>query len=305
MVTGDFLAKVAERSRQAYAQRMEQERREAGRADGMATRRRVATGAGETEIFLYRPLQPKRKGSLPVFVNIHGGGFIQGSPGDDDFWCRQIADAADCAVVSIDYHLAPEYRFPVALYECYDVIKWLHDQADFLGMDSGRIAVGGHSAGGNLAAALTLLARERREFSLVFQVLNYPVLDFVRDPYEKIGQDLLLTAKAQSFFSACYLEDAEAAKNPLASPILAESFAGLPPALVIAAEFDPLRAENEQYAEALKRAGGAVTYRLFPGCMHAFTHFGPEESANEAWRLIRNSLRQAFWGREESPDGER
>ena len=305
MVTNEFLAKVAERSRQAYAQRMEQERREAGRADGMATRIHVATGVGETEIYLYRPLQSKRTGPLPVFVNIHGGGFIQGSPGDDDPWCRQIADAVDCAVVSIDYHLAPEYRFPVTVYECYDVIKWLHDQAVFLGMDPGRIAVGGHSAGGNLAAALTLLARERREFSLGFQVLNYPVLDFVRDPYEKVGKDLLLTAKAQSFFSSCYLEDAEAAKNPLASPILAESFAGLPPALVIAAEFDPLRVENERYAEALKTAGVTVTFHLFPGCMHAFTHFGPETAANEAWRLIQDSLRQAFWGREAVFDGER
>lgn len=305
MVTNEFLAKVAERSRQAYAQRMEQERREAGRADGMATRILVATGVGETEIYLYRPLQSKRTGPLPVFVNIHGGGFIQGSPGDDDPWCRQIADAVDCAVVSIDYHLAPEYRFPVTVYECYDVIKWLHDQAVFLGMDPGRIAVGGHSAGGNLAAALTLLARERREFSLGFQVLNYPVLDFVRDPYEKVGKDLLLTAKAQSFFSSCYLEDAEAAKNPLASPILAESFAGLPPALVIAAEFDPLRVENERYAEALKTAGVTVTFHLFPGCMHAFTHFGPETAANEAWRLIQDSLRQAFWGREAVFDGER
>ena len=305
MVTNEFLAKVAERSRQAYAQRMEQERREAGRADGMATRILVATSAGETEIYLYRPLQSKRTGPLPVFVNIHGGGFIQGSPGDDDFWCHQIADAADCAVVSIDYHLAPEYRFPVALYECYDVIQWLHGQADFPGMDPGRIEVGGHSAGGNLAAALTLLVRERREFSLVFQVLNYPVLDFVKDPYEKTGQDLLLTAKAQRFFSTCYLEDAETAKNPLASPILAESFAGLPPALVIAAEYDPLRTENEQYAEALKRAGVAVTYRLFSGCMHAFTHFGPEESAKEAWRLIQESLRQVFWGKETFLDGDR
>ena len=305
MVTNEFLAKVAERSRQAYEQRMEQERREAGRADGMATRHRVATSAGETEIYLYQPLHSKTTGPLPVFVNIHGGGFIQGSPGDDDPWCRQIADAVDCAVVSIDYHLAPEYRFPVTVYECYDVIKWLHDQAVFLGMDPGRIAVGGHSAGGNLAAALTLLARERREFSLGFQVLNYPVLDFVRDPYEKVGKDLLLTAKAQSFFSACYLEDAEAAKNPLASPILAESFAGLPPALVIAAEYDPLRAENERYAEALKTAGVTVTFHLFPGCMHAFTHFGPETAANEAWRLIQDSLRQAFWGREAGPNGDR
>ena len=305
MVTSEFLAKVAERSRQAYAQKMEQERREAGRTEGVAKKRRVATCAGETEIYLYQPSRLIIARPLPVFVNIHGGGFIQGSPDDDDPWCRQIADAADCAVVSINYHLAPEYRFPVALYECYDVIKWLHDQANYLGMDPGRIAVGGHSAGGNLAAALTLLARERREFSFVFQVLNYPVLDFVQDPYEKTGQDLLLTAKAQNFFSNCYLADAEAAKKPLASPILAESFAGLPPALVIAAEYDPLRAENERYAEALKAAGISVTYRLFPGCMHAFTHFGPEESANEAWRLIEASLRQAFWGKEEGPDGER
>lgn len=305
MISDEILFKMAVRSRQAYAEKMAED---LGKIEVPRVRTealQLGTSAGNTPIIVYRPLDSVATEALPVFVDIHGGGFIQGSPADDDPWCRRIAEAVHCAVVSIDYHLAPEYRFPVAVYECYDVVKWVYDQAKQQGFDSRRIAVGGHSAGGNLAAAITLLARARREFSLIFQVLNYPVLDFVTDPYQKTTRDTLLTAKAQGFFSACYLGEAAARNNPLASPLLADSLAGLPPALVIAAEHDPLQAENRRYAEALTAAGVPVTFRLFAGCMHAFTHFGPVAAANEAWGLIQTQLHQAFWGKGENPDGSR
>jgi len=233
---------------------------------------------------------------LPVFVNIHGGGFIQGSTKDDDGWCRQIAVAVGCAVVSIEYHLAPEYKFPIPMKECYDVLKWVHEQASGKGFDPERIAVGGSSAGGNFAAALCLLARERKEFSLVYQVLNYPPLDFSIDPELKGNSDALLTPRAQAFFSACYLHAGIDETNPLASPLLAENLTGLPPALIIAAEHDPLRIEDEEYGKRLAAAGVPVTFRMFEGCMHAFTHFGPEPSATEAWSLIHDRLKQVFWG---------
>ena len=304
MVIDGLLLKVVARSRKAYAERMERERTTATVCNVLVSDRRVPTSAGETPVILYWPVAAPTE-PLPVLVNIHGGGFVQGSPGDDDPWCRRIVAAVGCAVVSIDYHLAPEYRFPIALYECYDVVKWVHDQASSLGLDSRRIAVGGHSAGGNLTAALCLLARQRREFSLVFQLLNYPVLDFVTDPYQKTTQDTLLTPKAQEFFSRCYIEDDETAKNPLASPLFAGAFDGLPPALVIAAEYDPLCAENEQYARYLATAGVEVTSRMFKGCMHAFTHFGPEAAANEAWALIHETLRKVFGRRGRQQDGSR
>jgi acetyl esterase len=255
--------------------------------------RQIETSAGQTRVLIYKPKKSKEK-KLPVFVNTHGGGFIQGSAEDDEVWCRNIVEAVGCSVVSIDYHLSPEYKFPVALEECYDVLKWAHAQADELGFDSARIAVGGHSAGGNFAAALCLMTRDRHEFSIVYQILNYPPLDFSADPFLTRARDTLLTAKAQAFFTACYLPDKSAQTHPLASPLLATDLAGLPPALIIAAEYDPLRVEEEKYAKRLEEAGVDVTFKVFEGCMHAFTHFGQEPAASQAWALIHEKLRQAF-----------
>lgn len=284
---------MAQRSRQSYEERM---------GPGLpvhsvaveVTELDIDTVAGKTRLLIYKP-QWVSETSLPVYLNIHGGGFIQGSTRDDDGWCRQIAVAAECAVINIEYHLAPETKFPVQLEECYDVAKWVVAQAVAYGFDPVRIAVGGSSAGANFAAALCLLAQQRQDVRFCFQVLNYPPLDFVTDPENKGDRDTLLTARAQAFFTACYLRDASDARNPLASPLLAENFFGLPPALVITAEFDPLRAEDEAYSGRLQAAGVAVTYKMFEGCMHAFTHLGPEPAAMEAWRLIQSSLRQVFY----------
>lgn len=253
----------------------------------------VRTGAGDTRVLVYRPAGQAR-GPLPVFVSLHGGGFVMGSADDDDVWCRRIADAVGCAVVSVDYRLAPEHKFPVALEECYGVVKWICANAAGLGVDPGRLAVGGHSAGGNLAAGLCLLAKERREFAVVYQVLDYPPLDLTIDPYEVVTGDKLLTPETREFFTACYVNAPEDALNPLFSPLLADDLGGLPAALVITAEHDPIRGDGERYAARLEAAGVEVTYRMFPGCMHAFTHFGPEEAALEAWRLIEDKLREAF-----------
>ncbi len=253
----------------------------------------VPTGAGATRVLFYKPRSGAGEG-LPVFVSMHGGGFVMGSADDDDRWCREIADNVGCAVASVDYRLAPEHKFPVALEECYAVVKWLCANAAGLGVDAGRIAVGGHSAGGNLAAGLCLLARARREFAVVYQVLDYPPLDLTVDPYATETGDRLLTPATREFFTACYVNTPEDTLNPLLSPLLADDLGGLPPALVITAELDPICADGERYAARLKAAGVEVTYRMFPGCMHAFTHFGPEEAAREAWALIEDKLRAAF-----------
>jgi len=283
---------MAQRAREAYADTVKGNMLGAW-TSGTTMEHILGTSAGDTRILVYKPKMGKDE-FLPVFVNVHGGGFIQGSAEDDEVWCRKIVDAVGCVVVNIDYHLAPEYGFPVALEECYETVKWVHDQAGENGFDAARIAVGGHSAGGNLSASLCLLARERQEFSFVYQVLNYPVLDFTADPFEKPTRDTLLTAKARAFFTACYLPKERDRQNPSASPLLAESCTGLPAALIVSAEYDPLREENMLYAERLSAAGVSVTYKMFEGCMHAFTHFGPEPAASQAWDLIHEKLRLAF-----------
>ncbi len=286
---GDKMRRMAERARKAFAAEQRARRREEVAVD-VVREYAVTTRAGETRVLFYAP----RGQALPVFVNIHGGGFVMGSAADDDEYCRRLANDADCAVVNIEYRLAPEHKFPVALEECYDVVKWVHDSAAFLGADPARIAVGGHSAGGNLAAAICLLARARREFAVVFQVLDYPPLDLTVDPFGQQSRDKLLTSKARAFFNECYFNTPADALNPLVSPLLAGDLAGLPPALVIAAEYDPLRADGERYAAGLKAAGVDATFRLFAGCSHAFTHFGPKEAADEAWALMAAKLREAF-----------
>lgn len=292
MLLGEKMLLMARRSRENYVERMGPVLA-ARPAAVEVDERSVSTAAGETLVLLYKPGGLSAK-SLPVYINIHGGGFIQGSTQDDDGWCRQIAAAVGCIVINIEYHLAPEYKFPLQLEECYDVIKWVQATANENGFDSSRIAIGGSSAGANFSAALCQLARQRQDVDFCYQVLNYPPLDFVTDPETKGDRDPLLTAKAQAFFTACYLRDSADAANPLASPLLADSLAGLPPALIITAELDPLCAEDERYAKRLAADGVAVTYRMFAGCSHAFTHFGPEPAAQEAWTVIQEKLQQAF-----------
>lgn len=286
---------MAQRARAAYAESVKRRLASLDWVAGTVEEQFVETSAEATRVLIYRPKE-KANDKLPVFVDIHGGGFIQGSAEDDDEWCMNIVDAVGCVVVNIDYHLAPEYPFPLALEECYDVLKWIWTQAGRMGFDPMRIAVGGHSAGGNISAALCLLARDRREFSLVYQVLNYPPLDFTLDPFAKSLEDTLLTPKAQAFFSSCYFKGGEE-NNPLGSPLLAENLTGVPAALIISAEYDPLCAEDELYAKRLSDAGIEVTYKMFAKCMHAFTHFGPEPAATAAWDLIHRKLREVFGNR--------
>ncbi len=282
------MAKMAINARKNFAARQ-------GRVpEGGAEERTVPTGAGDTRVLLYRPAGGPAE-ALPIFVSMHGGGFVMGSAEDDDKWCRRIADGAGCLVVNVDYRLSPEHKFPVALEECYDVVRWVRGDAAALGADPARIAVGGFSAGGNLAAALCLLAKERGEFSLVFQVLNYPPLDLTIDPYkDPPTADKLLTPKTRDFFTACYYNTPADIYKPLVSPLLAGDLGGLPAALVISAEYDPLRPEQGRYAARLEAAGVDTAYRVFAGCYHAFTHFGAPAAAEEAGRLMVDKLRGAF-----------
>ncbi|MGP0173416.1 alpha/beta hydrolase [Pseudomonas sp. NCHU5208] len=262
--------------------------------------RYIQTPQGRARALLYWP-QTQAEVALPVYLNLHGGGFIAGVPEHDDSYCRRLAHNLGCLVVNLDYVLAPEHPFPAGLNQCYAVLEWLADNAAELGIDPWRMAVGGHSAGGNLATGVAALARNHQRLRVVHQVIDYAALDLAA-PAEGKTSPLakpLLRPGLMNFFVSCYLADPAQARDPLASPALAsvEQLRGLPPATLITAEYDVLREEGQAYAAKLRDAGVAVQERLFAGCDHMFTHLGPDESAEQAWQLIEDGLRGAFASR--------
>jgi acetyl esterase len=257
----------------------------------------IPTAWGPARALFYWPNTPSQE-PLPVYLNLHGGGFVAGVPEHDDSYCRRLAHNLGCLVVNPDYVLAPEYPFPAGLCQSFAVLEWLAEQAATLGIDPQRIAVGGHSAGGNLATGLANLARGHQRLRVVHQVIDYAALDLSQAPELKVStlDKPLLGVGLMRFFNSCYLSDPAQAHDPLASPLLAtvDELRGMPSATLITAEYDILRAEGEAYAEKLRQAGVAVSERMFAGCDHMFTHLGPDDSAEQAWQLMEDGLREAF-----------
>jgi acetyl esterase len=261
--------------------------------------RKVRTSTGETRMIIYLPRKEKAQSPYPVLINLHAGGFVLGSPEQDDVFMRILVDAAGCVVFSIDYKLAPKYKFPTNLEGVYETIQWIINSKKDLNIDAERIAIGGHSAGGNLSAAICMMAKERKDFNPVLQILDYPPLDIHKDPFLKTNVPTMKYAippKIGVIFNKCYLSKPGDAQNPLVSPVYAKmnDLAGLPPALIFTAEYDTLWEEGEQYANMLKKAGVKVVYKKFSGCAHEFTHFGPTEARKEAWGTIAGELKKAF-----------
>jgi acetyl esterase len=184
------------------------------------------------------------------------------------------------------------------LRQSFAVLEWLAEQAATLGIDPQRMAVGGHSAGGNLATGVANLARGHQRLRVVHQLIDYAVLDLTQDPALKVSSvdKPLLGAGLVRFFNSCYLSDPAQARDPLVSPLLATvgELQGMPATTLITAEHDILRGEGEAYAEKLRQAGVPVNERMFAGCDHMFTHLGPDDSAEQAWQLIEDGLREAF-----------
>jgi acetyl esterase len=240
---------------------------------------------------------PAGTGPFPVHVYFHGGGWVIGDLDTHDGICRSIANAAGCVVASVDYRLAPEHKFPVAVDDAFAATRWVAGNAAALGVDAVRIAVGGDSAGGNLAAAVSLLGRDRGGPPLALQVLTYPVTQhgFETGSYREHADGYLLTRSAMRWFWNHYLARAEDGQEPLASPLLARSLHGLPPALVITAEYDPLRDEGEAYAARLREAGVPVTVTRYPGMIHGFLRMiNIVDKARAARDEIAAALRKAF-----------
>ena len=217
-----------------------------------------------------------RIGALPLLVWLHGGGWVTGDLDSHDATCRALANTSGCKIVAIDYRLAPEHKFPAGLNDCYAAIAWLAAHGEAIGIDPRRIAVAGDSAGGNLAAAVALMARDRGGPALAFQLLVYPVTHhaFATPSYRDFGDGHLLTLEGMRWNWNHYLPDATAGLDPLASPLLAPDLRGLPPALVILAECDPLCSEGEAYARRLADAGVPVECKRYDGMLHAFFTLG-------------------------------
>ena len=252
------------------------------------------TSAGAVNARLYHPMPGA---TLPLLVFIHGGGWVFGTLDTHDPLCRALAAAAEIAVLSLEYPRAPEHRFPTALDTVRAAVVTAAAEADTLGVDAGRIAVGGDSAGGNLSAALCLATRDEGGPAIAHQLLLYPVVDndFTRASYVENATGYMLSSEMMQWFWAQYLGDAGREAGPLATPIRADSLAGLPSATIVTAEFDPLRDEGTAYAERLKAAGVAVTHDHFPGVIHGFASMlGMLPQADVAVGTAARGLRAAF-----------
>ena len=266
--------------------------------DDLTVRDLSIPGAGgdpETSLPI-RTYTPPGEGARPVFVYFHGGGWVRGDLDTHDGLCRLLAETADCVVVSVDYRRAPEHRFPAAVHDAYAATAWAAEYAGIVGGDPDRVAVGGDSAGGNLAAAVTLLARERDGPELAHQVLLYPVTDYTFDTssYDENAAGYLLSRASMRWYWERYLGDDIDGANPYASPLRARDLSGLPSATVITAGYDPLRDEGAAYADRLREGGVSVTHENYPGMVHVFASFPDLDRARDARRVIADGLATAF-----------
>ena len=263
-------------------------------AVGEVLERRIPGPAGEVPLRIYRP-QASR--SHPVLVYFHGGGWVIGDLDTADAACRDLCETAGCVVVSVDYRLAPEHRFPAAVEDSYAALQWVADHGEELGTN-GHLAVAGESAGGNLAAVMCLKAREEGGPQIDFQLLLYPVVDhdLSRASYVDNGTGYILETPTMHWFWDHYCPDPSSRAHPHASPLKAEGHGGLPPALVMTAEFDPLRDEGNLYAETLAAAGTQAEAICCDGLLHDFFATAQQFKASRvpfetACRALREALR--------------
>ncbi len=238
-------------------------------------------------------------GPSACLIYFHGGGWVLGDRETHDALCRRIANRFACTVASVDYRLSPEHTYPAALDDCQTVLVELATRAEEFGIDAGRLGVAGDSAGGNLAAAVTLRNRDQSGPPIRWQWLIYPITDyqFETPSYHEFASGFGLTRSAMMWFWDNYLAREADGRSAYASPLRAESFEGLPPALIITAEADVLRDEGEAYAERLSAAGVAVKMVRFPGMIHGFLHLaGVFTRAHTALDELAETARQALNG---------
>ncbi len=267
---------------------------------GRVEDRAIPGPAGPIRVRLYWPEKSGREtgGALPAIAYYHGGGHVIGSLDTHDLIARNLCHGAEALVVSIDYRMGPEHKFPAAVEDLFAALDWLHANAASLGADPERLGVHGDSAGGNLAAVVALIARDRGAPRLRLQSLVYPVADYTLSApsYQTYAEGYgLLTRAAMQWFQQHYLRSPADAEDWRASPIRAASLAGVAPAIVVTAECDVLHDDGANYAEALRRAGVPVEYRDYPGMIHAFFGMVPAvDDAMNAQRAVWDAFKRAF-----------
>lgn len=251
----------------------------------------VKTSVRETLIRIYNPEARETDG---VFIWMHGGGFVLGDIEHGDATCRQITNKLKCTVISIEYGLCPPHKFPDPENECYEIVKWVYKNSEELKINPDKICLGGDSAGGSLVAAICLMAKEKKEFSIAHHVVVYACLDWndmgERQSRKDNGKGYRLTTYGCEWHNHHHLRDrAVDGLNPLASPLLAKDFSNLPPVLVITCEYCILRDENLDYAKALSDAGVEAHVKNYPGLIHGFLQMrqlGIGEEIDDAINLI-------------------
>lgn len=243
-----------------------------------------------------RIYRPATSGPHPVLIAMHGGGWVRGSLDGDEFRCHFLTHESGCAMVSVDYRMAPEYRYPTALEDCYAVTEWIAAQAESLGFDPQRMGIAGDSAGGNLATAVAIRSRDEQGPPLRCQVLTYPVCDhdFDRPSYLENAEGKMLTRDLMIWFWDQYAGNADR-DQPTLSPLRAADLSRLPPTFIVTAEHDPLRDEGEAYAANLAAAGVPVTFERIAGVVHAFqslavTHPVSLQTLRDTAAFIRREL---------------
>lgn len=236
---------------------------------GKVEERQISVDGGEITVRIYTP---EGQGPFPLFVYYHGGGWVIGNLDTSDAGCRLLAEKTQRVVVSVDYRLAPEYRFPIPVEDSYTALCWVHDHATELNGIADQIVVGGDSAGGNLATVMAILSHEKNGPSIEAQALIYPVtnLDFTTSSYEKFANGYGLDKDLMIWFGEYYVNNEDEFKNYYVSPLLLEDVSALPPAVIIAAENDVLLDEGKQYSEKLQQAGVEVKYMQIDGSIHGF-----------------------------------
>jgi acetyl esterase len=256
--------------------------------------RTVPGPAGPIPVRVYRPVLNE---TLPALIYFHGGGFVICSLDTHDGECRSLANASGCAVISVDYRLAPENKYPAAVDDAYAATRYVAEHAAEFGIDPQRIAVGGDSAGGNLSTVVARLARDRGGPPLKFQLLIYPLVDFDDNSpsMQQYSKDYFVTRESMDWFTECYLPNRAAGREPSASPWNADDVRGLPPAMIMTAECDPLRDQGEAYARTLQSAGVPVELKRYDGMIHAFFSFpGAIDAAKVARHDAGSALRRAL-----------
>jgi acetyl esterase len=257
----------------------------------------VAPGpAGEIPLRCYRGYGTA-EGKLPVLVFYHGGGYVIGDLDTHDYVCRKIANTAHCAVISVDYRLAPEHKFPAAIDDAAAALRWIVNQAEEFQIDTTRVAVGGDSAGGNLAANVAHMARDGTVPQIVFQLLLYPGTDMSmsQPAYQRDFGKFPLSIEACRYFLGHYLRDEGDKVDRRASPLLASDFKGLAPALVLTVGYDPLVDEGQAYAKKMDASGVSVTLIHMNDQMHGFLTMGKiVRAADTALEISAAALRRGF-----------